>query len=279
MDLIESQQSEQELKRNEEDLRLLVSTVKDYAIFLLDPLGGVTSWNEGAERIKGYTAKEIIGQNFSKFYTPEAVAKGKPSQELNIAAETGRYQEEGWRVRKNGSRFWADVVITALRDENGRLRGFGKVTRDISERKHAEEALRRSEENLRLLVSAVKDYAIFTLDPLGVVTSWNEGAERIKGYAAEEIIGQNFSKFYTPDAVAKGRPIQELKIAAAMGRYQEEGWRMRKDGSRFWADVVITALRDKTGALRGFGKVTRDITERRHEVGIARRKNEVVPRG
>jgi len=150
---------------------------------------------------------------------------------------------------------------------------------DLIESQQSEQELKRNEEDLRLLVSTVKDYAIFLLDPLGGVTSWNEGAERIKGYAAEEIIGQNFSKFYTPDAVAKGRPIQELKIAAAMGRYQEEGWRMRKDGSRFWADVVITALRDKTGALRGFGKVTRDITERRHEVGIARRKNEVVPRG
>jgi PAS domain S-box-containing protein len=272
MDTTEVQQSEETLQRYKENLRLMISEVKDYAIFLLDSSGVVTTWNEGAERIKGYTAKEIIGKNFSEFYTPEAVANGQPLQELSIAKAMGRYQEEGWRVRKDGSRFWADVVITALRDEAGQLRGFGKVTRDITERKSAEEALRFSEENLRLMISEVKDYAIFLLDPSGVVTTWNEGAERIKGYTAKEIIGKNFSEFYPPEAVASGQPLQELNIAKTMGRYQEEGWRVRKDGSRFWADVVITALRDETGRLRGFGKVTRNLTERRHEAGIGKKR-------
>ena len=278
MDITEVQQLEVTLQQSEEDLRLLVSEVTDYAIFMLDPSGVVTTWNEGAERIKGYTAEEIIGKNFSEFYTPEAVAKGQPLKELKIATQMGRYQEEGWRVRKDGSRFWADVVITALRDKAGRLLGFGKVTRDVTERKLAEDALRLSEENLRLFILEVKDYAIFMLDPSGVVTTWNEGAERIKGYTAEEIIGKNFSEFYTPEAIEKGQPLQELNIAKATGRYQEEGWRVRKDGSRFWADVVITAVRDERGQLRGFGKVIRNLTERRHEAGIAKKLSQISPR-
>jgi PAS domain S-box-containing protein len=275
MDITEIQQPEEASRRIEENLRLFVSEVKDYAIFMLDPFGVVTTWNEGAERIKGYTAKEIIGRNFSEFYTREAVEKGQPLQELNIATEMGRYHEEGWRVRKDGSQFWADVVITALRDEAGRLRGFGKVTRDVTERKLADAKLRLSEENLRLLISEVTDYAIFMLDPFGVVTTWNEGAERIKGYTAKEIIGRNFSEFYTREAVEKGQPLQELNIATEMGRYHEEGWRVRKDGSQFWADVVITALRDEAGRLRGFGKVTRNLTERRHEPSMAKKRNKI----
>jgi PAS domain S-box-containing protein len=166
-------------------------------------------------------------------------------------------------------------VITALRDEAGRLRGFGKVTRDVTERKLADAKLRLSEENLRLLISEVTDYAIFMLDPFGVVTTWNEGAERIKGYTAKEIIGRNFSEFYTREAVEKGQPLQELNIATEMGRYHEEGWRVRKDGSQFWADVVITALRDEAGRLRGFGKVTRNLTERRHEPSMAKKRNKI----
>jgi len=278
MDITKVQQPGEALRRSEENLRLFVSEVKDYAIFMLDPSGVVTTWNEGAERIKGYTAQEIIGKNVSEFYTPEAVEKGQPIQELNIAKEMGRHQGEGWRVRKDGSRFWADVVVTAVRDEGGRLRGFGKVTRDVTERNLAVETLRLSEENLRLFVSEVKDYAIFMLDPSGVVTTWNEGAERIKGYTAQEIIGKNFSEFYTPEAAQKGQPLQELNIAKEMGRYQEEGWRVRKDGSRFWADVVITAVRDEGGRLRGFGKVTRNLTERRHEAGIAKKRSKISPR-
>jgi len=278
MDITKVQQPGEALRRSEENLRLFVSEVKDYAIFMLDPSGVVTTWNEGAERIKGYTADEIIGKNVSEFYTPEAVEKGQPIQELNIAKEMGRHQGEGWRVRKDGSRFWADVVVTAVRDEGGRLRGFGKVTRDVTARNLAAEALRLSEENLRLFVSEVKDYAIFMLDPSGVVTTWNEGAERIKGYTAEEIIGKNFSEFYTPESAEKGQPLQELNIAKEMGRYQEEGWRVRKDGSRFWADVVITAVRDERGQLRGFGKVIRNLTERRHEAGIAKKLSQISPR-
>jgi PAS domain S-box-containing protein len=243
--------------------RLLVESVDDYAIFALDPDGYILSWNAGARRFKGYTADEIIGKHFSIFYPPERIAEGFPQYELREAARVGRFEDEGWRVRKDGTRFWANVVITALRDHSGNLVGYAKVTRDLSERRLAEEALRESEERFRLIVQGVKDYAIFMLDPTGHITTWNEGAQRIKGYTAEEIIGKHFSIFYPPEANAIGHPQHELEIAKAKGVYEEEGWRLRKDGSRFWANVVITALRREDGSLAGFAKVTRDLTERR----------------
>jgi len=241
--------------------RLLVDTVEDYAIFVLDPSGYVITWNPGAERIKQYTQDEIIGKHFSLFYPQDAVASGHPSHELAIAEEQGRYEEEGWRIRKDGSRFWARVTITALQHEDGSTLGFAKVTRDLTERKAAEEALRASEERFRLLVQSVLDYGIFTLDPEGHVTSWNLGAERIKGYAEEEILGRHFSAFYPEEE--RDRPAMELRVAARDGRFEDEGWRVHKDGSRFWANVVITALRDESGELVGFAKVTRDLTARR----------------
>jgi PAS domain S-box-containing protein len=247
----------------EEQFRLLVDNVAEYAIFLLDVTGHIVTWNKGAERLKGYSASEVVGKHFSIFYTPEDIERGHPLEELAIVAAEGRYEEEGWRVRKDGSRFWANVVITALRDRNGQLCGFGKVTRDFTERRRAEEQLRQSEERFRLLVQGVRDYAIFMLDPSGVIVSWNIGAERINGYSADEIIGQHFSKFYTPVDIERNHPAHELEIAAAEGRYEEEGWRVRKDGSRFWANVLITALKDEAGNLYGFAKLTRDFTDRK----------------
>ncbi len=243
--------------------RTMVEGIHDYAIFALDARGVVLSWNTGAERITGYRAEEIVGQHFSRFYTAADAEAGRPARELEVAAAEGRYEEEGVRVRKDGSHFWSGVVVTPLRDGEGRLRGFAKVTRDITERKLAEEELRRSEERFRLLVESVQDYGIFMLDPEGHIVSWNAGAERIKGYRAEEIIGEHFSRFYTDEDIAGGKPPRELKVASAEGRYAEEGWRVRKDGTLFWAYVVITALRDESGSLRGFAKVTRDMTERR----------------
>ena len=252
--------------------RLLVSSVRDYAIFALDPSGHVLSWNEGAQRIKGYAAEEIIGRHFSTFYPPEAVATGFPQHELEVAASVGRFEDEGWRVRKDGSLFWANVVITALRDERGELVGFAKVTRDLTDRKAAEDELRRSEERFRLLVESVKDYAIFMLDPEGRVASWNEGAQRIKGYAAQEILGKSLSVFYPEEAAATGFPQHELDVAAREGRFEDEGWRLRTDGSRFWANVVLTAIRDKkSGRLLVYTKVTRDLTARREAEEQARR--------
>ncbi len=243
--------------------RLLVESVQDYAIFALDPEGYILSWNAGAERLKLYRSEEIIGRHFSTFYLPEDIASGKPARELEEAVRDGRVEDEGWRVRKDGSSFWANVVITALWNEAGTLVGFAKVTRDLTERRRAEDALRLSEERFRLLVQGVKEYAIFMLDPRGHIVSWNDGAERIKGYSAEEIIGRHFSTFYPSEDVAAGKPPWELEIATRTGKYEEEGWRVRKDGSFFWANVVITALRDGDGRLVGFAKVTRDLTERR----------------
>jgi PAS domain S-box-containing protein len=253
--------------------RLLVNGVLDYGIFMLDTSGHIASWNAGAERIKGYRADEIIGRHFSVFYPAEDVAAGKPAHELKQAVAKGRLEDDGWRIRKDGTRFWANVVITALFDDTGELRGFGKITRDMTERRAAEQALRDSEERFRLLVQGVLDYGIFMLDATGHIASWNAGAERIKGYRADEIIGQHFSVFYPPEDIAVDKPRRELAQAIVDGRLEDEGWRIRKDGTRFWANVVITALFDDTGELRGFGKVTRDMSERRAaEQALAERR-------
>jgi PAS domain S-box-containing protein len=242
--------------------RLLVESVLDYAIFLLDPSGRVVSWNAGAQSIKGYAAHEIIGRHFSVFYPEEAKARKWPELELQMAAAKGRFEDEGWRLRKDGSTFWANVIITALKDEQGRLRGFAKITRDLSERRRQEELLRQSEERFRLMVDSVKDYAIFMLDPEGRVASWNAGAQRIKGYTRAEILGQHFSVFYPPEGRAKKWPEQELATAREQGRFEDEGLRQRKDGTMFWANVVLTPVYEAGGVLRGYAKVTRDLTDR-----------------
>jgi len=250
------------LEEAQEYFRLLVAGVREHAIFLLDKQGYIKTWNAGAEAIKGYQAGEIVGQHFSKFYPPEEATSGKPARELEIAEKEGHYREEGWRIRKDGSRFWASVVLSAVRDETGALSGFLKITRDLTDRKEAEDALRESEEKFRLMVEAVQDYAVFMLDLGGHIVSWNPGAERIKGYRADEIVGSHFSRFYTKPDLDSGKPARELKIAQKEGRYHEEGWRLRKDGSTFWASVTITPVWDETGTLRGFAKVTQDLTQK-----------------
>ena len=242
---------------------LLVQNVTDYAIYMLSPNGIIVSWNPGARRFKGYEAEEIIGEHFSRFYTPEDQAAGIPALALETAEHEGRFEAEGWRVRKDGSRFWAHVVIDPIREPGGQLIGFAKVTRDLTERRAAEEELRRSEERFRLLVQGVTDYAIYMLDPVGTITSWNPGAERFKGYKAEEILGQNFARFYSEEDRMAGLPSRALETAAREGRFEAEGWRIRKDGSRFWAHVIIDAIREADGELIGFAKITRDLTERR----------------
>jgi PAS domain S-box-containing protein len=254
-------EGKQNLHKSEERFRLLVESVRDYAIFMLDPAGHVVTWNAGAERFKGYQANEIIGSHFSRFYPPEALARGLPEHELEMAQKTGSFEDEGWRVRKDGSLFWANVVITAMRDSTGELVGYAKVTRDLTQRRDHEEALRRSEERFRLLVEGVAEYAIFMLDANGRIATWNVGAQRIKGYSADEIIGQHFSVFYPQDVKDSGWPDHELQNAAEKGSFVDNGWRLRKDGSTFWANVTITALRDDTGRLLGFAKLTRDMTE------------------
>ena len=253
----------EEAKSNEGRYRLLVEAITDYAIYMLDPEGHVTSWNPGARHFKGYEADEIIGRHFSIFYTEEERAHRVPALALEEAERTGRFEREGWRVRKDGTQFWAHVIIDAIRSPAGDLVGFAKITRDLTERRAAEAKLRESEEQFRLLVQSVTDYAIFMLDLNGHVASWNAGAERIKGYAPEEIIGRHFSSFYTEADRAAGLPRRGLEIATREGRWEHEGQRVRKDGTPFWAHVVIDAIRDDDGKLVGFAKVTRDVTERR----------------
>jgi len=253
-----------------DELALLVDAVRDYAIFLLSPTGEIRSWNEGARRIMGYDAAEAVGRNFLIFYDEEQLAARKPQRELEIATAEGRVEDEGWRLRKDGTRFWVSTVITALYSPSGELRGFAKVTRDLTQRREADERLRRSEETFRLLVASVKEYAIFVLDPEGRVATWNAGAQRIKGYAPEEIIGQHFSKFYPEVDVLAGKPAWELEEAQRNGSVEDEGWRIRKDGTQFWANVVITAIHDDKGELRGFTKVTRDVTEKKRAEEVYR---------
>lgn len=244
-------------------LELLIDAITDYGICMLDGEGCVATWNTGAAKIQGYSPAEIVGRHYSCFFIPDDRTRGLPEQLLREASESGRSEGEGWRLRKDGSRFRALVVVDAIRDEAGELLGFAKVTRDITERYAAQAALQDSERQFRMLVQGVVDYALYMLDPNGIVTSWNAGAERIKGYAADEIVGQHFSRFYTDTDRAAGLPARALHAATQEGRFEAEGWRIRKDGSLFWANVVIDAIHDSDGALVGFAKVTRDITERR----------------
>ena len=243
---------------DERRLQLLVKAVVDYALILLNPKGFVVSWNPGAQRLKGFEESEVLGQHFSRFFTPADQQQGLPSTILQAAAKEGRFESEGWRIRKDGSRFWALAVVDAIRDEKGELLGFVKITRDMTERR---EAL-AGEQRFRQLVEGVIDYAIFHLDTTGIVSTWNAGAERIKGYAPDEIIGSHFSRFYTEEERAAGVPAKALETARTTGKFEAEGWRVRKDGSKFWASVVIDAIRDTRGEVVGFAKVTRDITER-----------------
>jgi PAS domain S-box-containing protein len=259
--------------RGAHELALLVHNVRDHAILLLDEQGTVLTWNAGAERLKGYAAADIVGRHFSAFSTAEDQLRGRPDEVLAIARRDGRFEEEGWRVRRDGSRFWASVVITTIYEDDGAIVGFGKVVRDLSARRIADERLRENAaqlaatnaelEQFRRLVLSVSDYAIFLLDAGGHVTTWNAGARRAKGYTEQEIVGRHFSIFYTDEDRARDHPADELRMAVETGRYEEEGWRIRKDGSRFWAHVVITTVRDDDGELLGFAKVTRDLTERR----------------
>ena len=263
-DMTEQREAQQALYESERRFRLLVQAVKDCAIYMLDPSGIIVNWNSGAERLKGYLAAEIVGQHFSKFYTREDRMAGLPARVLETTRREGHYEGEGWRLRKDGGRFWAAVEVDAIRDENNQLIGFAKVTRDITERQVAQQTLRETARQFRTLIGGVTDYALFMLDPNGLVVNWNPGAERIKGYSADEIIGHHFSRFYTDRDRAVGKPARALQIAAQEGRYEAEGWRLRKDGSLFWANAIIDRITDEHGALIGFAKITRDITERRN---------------
>ena len=268
--------SDDERNINEQRLQLLVAAIKDYAIYMLDPNGIVVSWNPGAQRINGYIADEIIGEHFSRFHTLEDQAAGIPALNLHRAETEGKFEAEGWRVRKDGTRFMAHVVIDPIIDDEGRLLGFAKITRDVSERKAADEALRLSEQQFRMLVQGVTDYAIYMLDPEGRITNWNAGAQRIKGYSEAEIIGRHFSQFYTPEDREDGLPAHALRTARNEGRFEAEGWRMRKDGTRFMAHVIIDPIRNSLGDFVGYAKITRDITEKQEAAAILKRTEQAL---
>lgn len=243
--------------------RLLVDAIIDYSICMLDIDGHISSWNSGAQRSTGYRADEIIGQHFACLYSNEDQLAGKPDEDLLTARSEGRFETESWRIRKDGTQFLASVVIDPVRTHDGTLIGYAKITRDLTERQQDKNRLRHSEEQFRRLVHSVEDYAIYMLDPQGLVSSWNSGAQRIKGYSANEIIGQHFSLFYTLEDRATHEPERALRIATETGRFEKEGWRLRKDGSSFWAHVVIDRILDDDGEHIGFAKVTQDITNKR----------------
>jgi PAS domain S-box-containing protein len=242
---------------------LLVNSVVDYAIYMLDPDGRIVTWNAGAERFKGYTASEIIGEHFSRFFLPDDRAAGLPERILQTAAAEQRFEAEGWRMRKDGGRFLAHVVVDAIRDEHGALIGYAKVTRDITRRMQQEQALYDSELQFRMLVQGVRDYAIYMLDPEGRVTNWNAGAEAIKGYTASEIVGEHFSRFYSEEDRVRGVPQEALATALRNGKFEAEAWRLRKDGTPFWAQVLIHPIFNPSGTHMGFAKITRDVTEKK----------------
>jgi PAS domain S-box-containing protein len=245
----------------QEDYHLLVDSINDYAIFMLDVEGRISTWNAGAQRMKGYVEEEILGRHFSELFTPEDQEKEKPQKELRTALTKGRYEEEGWRMRKDGTRFWANIILTPVYDESKKHIGFAKVTRDLTEK-------RRNEELYLLLVNQVREYAIYMMDTTGTILTWNEGAERIKGYTAHDIIGRHFSTFYSGEDKAANKPAKGLDIAVRTGKYEEEGWRIKKDGSRFWASVTISPI--YTDKHIGFAKVTRDLTKRKEMEQLTR---------
>ncbi|MBA3695697.1 MAG: PAS domain S-box protein [Methylotenera sp.] len=269
--LVTSKQQFNPILNSDKRFELLVSSISDYAIYLLDTDGNISSWNAGAQRFEGYLHDEIIGKHFSTFFTPEDLANKLPWAILAEAAKVGRYEAEGWRVKKDGTRFWANAIVDAIYDDGHNLIGYAKITRDITERKKAQDELFESEERFRYLVQGVTDYAIYMLSPTGIVSNWNQGAERIKGYTADDIVGKHYSQLLTPEDVAAGLPGRALDIARAEGRYEQEGWRIRKDGTKFRAHVIIDAIHNDDKELIGFAKITRDITEKfRAEEALAK---------
>lgn len=254
---------DQALRETEQNFRLLVESVQDYAIFRLDKRGVVSSWNRGAQRIKGYSVEEIVGRHFSIFYPESALAAGRPEHGLQTARRNGHYEDEGWRVRKDGTTFWANVVITAIFDATGTLTGYSKITRDLTEIRRHQQRLKDSEEHLRLLVEGVKDHAIFLLDMAGLILEWNAGAARMFGYKPDEVTGQDISRFYVEEDRGVSKPAADLAMARQSGFSETSGWRLRRDGSRLWTDSTITALHGRDRTLHAFAVVIHDLSDRR----------------
>ncbi|WP_235364975.1 PAS domain-containing sensor histidine kinase [Sphingomonas sp. ERG5] len=246
-----------------EELGLLIDGATNYAIYMLDPQGRVTIWNRGAERIKGWTEAEIIGRNFELFYPPEDIAAGKPSIDLARASQEGRFEEDSWRIRKDGSEFLASVTVTALRDEAGALRGFGKVIRDITDHKAAEAAVARREHHLRSILATVPD-AMIIMDERGTVASFSAAAERVFGYAEADVVGRNVSMLM-PDA-DRGAHDDHLKTYLATGVRHVIGnvrnaTALRRNGDSFPIELAVGEV--SIGGERIFTGFIRDMTRRR----------------
>jgi PAS domain S-box-containing protein len=240
----------------------LVEAVSDCAIFVLAQDGSIADWTIGAERTLGYGRAEIVGRPFASLFPEDDQRNGEPAKILRNARQAGWVEHEQSHVRKGGGRFWGGLAVQASQDDVGRFDGFAVGIRDLTGQPASQARPHGADERFRMLVQGVTDYAILMLDLEGRISTWNAGAEQIKGYTAEEIIGRHFSCLHTEEDRASGKPAQLLQEARQHGRCAEEAWRVRKDGSRFWASVAIDAIRDEAGELIGFAKVTRDITER-----------------
>jgi rsbT co-antagonist protein RsbR len=251
----------------------MIDSITDYEVIRLDDNGVICSWHPGAEQLTGYTANEIVGRPVSVFYLPEDIAAGRLQQELRTAVEKGRCETEGWRLRKDGTRFWASVSVTPIRDRDGSVVGYVKIARDLTDRRDQQLAALAVEQ----MLDAITDYEVIRLDAQGCVRSWSPGAERLKGYTRDEVLGHHLSMFYTEEDVRSGLAEREIAIATREGRFEGEGWRVRKDGSRFWATVTMSPIREENGELIGFVKVARDLTERREqEQLVARQRDEIL---
>jgi PAS domain S-box-containing protein len=247
----------------EQHYRALVAQVRDYAIFALDPAGNALTWNEGVEAVLGYSEEEFIGSPVELLFVPDDIEAGVPQRELDTARRDGVASDDRWLRRKDGTRFYAVGRTTRRTDAKGHFVGFSKVFRDETQRVLTEAALRDSEDRFRTLVQNLTDYAIFMLDAKGRITYWTEGARRVSGYRAEEVMGRHLAMFYTQDAQHAAEAERELAIAAATGRVEREGWRVKKSGERVWVNEIATALYGPDGRLTGFTKISRDLTERK----------------
>jgi PAS domain S-box-containing protein len=248
-----------ELERELAHYRLFADSVEDYALITFNSQKRITSWNRGAERLTGYTESEVLGQSGAILFTAEDREHGEDEKELATARREGCAEDERWHLRKDGTRFWGSGVMTLL--HNGE--GYAKIMRDLTRHRQATEALRASEERCRLFIDNVRDHALFQLDTEGLISGWNTGAERLFGYAEEEILRQHFSVVFPAEERDRRYPEQELARTLAEGHVFDEMWLIRKDGTRFFASWVTHPIYDERGQLRGFAKVLRDETERK----------------
>jgi rsbT co-antagonist protein RsbR len=250
----------------------MMDSITDFKVMRLDGEGVVRSWQAGAQQLTRYAAEEIIGRPVALLYTAGDIANGLVETDLRAAAEAGRYETEGWRVAKDGTQFWAYVVFTAVRDQAGGVRGYVMAVRDLTDRREEEQTLRGMEQ----MVNSIADFEVIRFDLDGIMRSWNPGAESLTGYAADEVIGHSVAMFYTEDDARAGLLEREMAGAVRNGSVESEGWRIRKDGTRFWTNIVISPIRDERGEVTGYVKVGRDLTERREQEQLLQQQRDEI---